>query len=1485
MTSIEQCKEGIANKYLEQFKSELSFFEKAMILPITGKMKEILKSNKKIDAENFSSLEDLWFRRKVLWVKIWDKEVFEWLVNKTFKFLKEKQERILEAQTQWKLEVLLESVINWKLDILNQNINQSWESMQTQPQKNETWWESSEHSEWWNWNQNESQQSQTWGQWTQQSQIWEQASQDTEWWNWKQGETQQSEAWWQSSEQSEWWSSEKSEWKQGWWDTKSHAVEAWVWTAAAWWLAYKKWIAEAEKRLGLTPKEIPTEFDAKQSKKMLTGLADQMEAIKTNKELKLNRVQKFTYEKSIKNFRKASESLDGKTELAFKDWQKIWSKLPPDFLKKVNINHSVLNMIDNLPEEELGKIIGKSEWEIVEILEKKWIKISEDFAKSLKLAWNVQEIKQLTNIARNGRKLSNFLRWVKWMWVITFLFMWFDVRSYFDEGKEADLVKKINEIRWEIKQDKATAKLIIWLWWVLLEALALAGVCAAGGSVWWPIWTAVGLAVWVIIGVGYSVADVYYEKKEFYAQNRYDFINKKRAEVKQSIVQLFESDRLGMHESMKQSIKDARWANSEVNTMEDAWEALIHQEEVKNGNYEYLSRYYNSWEKEEDFLNKLSQEEKDRYKEEKEKMEKIINTRMKYIKNCISTDKNSPQHQAIKESIKNEWWLACVEQILADSKVYGYLKSDDSEPYVENYRNLDVAWYKEAYKNKLSSEYPDEFKIFEQLRKDNPILLDEICRGATLSKTTIISYIESSENSANWNTTDWSEKEWVESEKNKEWDKKLYTEDEIKNLKKNLDFIEKYVKYKDLGVSQENKFELRLTDTSLDYKYIEQVLIDLNSIKKRPKRDKETSLKYISYEEFTKRNNGRKNEVSWSLFQNILYNIAKNIHGYEWKNNKEELVLFYASSWDVTWIYMNGKWKVNEDWEIDSTIDNPDNMSKEDMLKAIVWEVELDSTIEAADKKITQEVRGEIKDIINKEFSYREQKEQYEKKLTDYIKSQEWQGYTEIPNDLCYECRKAWIGEIYNFLFSYENWEIKALLRWDMANKTLNFDKTNTKISYEVMNKLRENHTPEEKSLIDEVDKIEKKLLSLRKVEWGAISWTKEDDLDIPVELERMMSKKSWEWNEIKNSLLYMEPYTARDHLAEKAKEYHDYFEWMYIWILTEITKKSKFLNSNDVDEIEEFLQASSFVWSYIIKVEKWKISLAENVDKKVWEYLLKIFDIYKDNKSWKTVKELLLSEDEKQQTLGQELARKIYSLCLEETVIKRDPDWKITDFGMWDMNDTDYEKVKSKMNSEISVTSFDELISKVKDAELVSVGEKTTRKLEVGETKVHEKVNDITKNIIDTMNHIDWAWMRKNPKFEVDEKQPKKWEIVWTFKSRWYDEKITIIVDGENIKKVVIKGLNIWFSNPEEWIRTANLINFIKNNIKENPYWKEATNRMWWTYWYYHRSNWWDLERDVTSNVNDFNILEVDTVDKFYPSIKNNEKFLSYINGFIKSM
>jgi len=75
--------------------------------------------------------------------------------------------------------------------------------------------------------------------------------------------------------------------------------------------------------------------------------------------------------------------------------------------------------------------------------------------------------------------------------------------------------------------------------------------------------------------------ELHYDKKAFYGQNRYDFIQQDRTTIKQSIVNLLEADRLDMNERMKEKLaEDAKESGIEINTMENAREALIYQEEI-----------------------------------------------------------------------------------------------------------------------------------------------------------------------------------------------------------------------------------------------------------------------------------------------------------------------------------------------------------------------------------------------------------------------------------------------------------------------------------------------------------------------------------------------------------------------------------------------------------------------------------------------------------------------------------------------------------------------------------------------------------------------------------------------------------------------------------------------------------------------------------------------------------------------------------------
>ena len=1443
MTTIERYKDDIADRYIQDFKKELGFFDKIMIAPIFTKMKIILKSDKKIDVNNFKDLEDLWFWRNVLGIRIWEKQLFENLVNKTFSFLKEKQEKIIQAQTEWRLDELLNLVVNWKLDVLEQRVDGS-NNNQNENGNNQDIDSSIQ-------DQNDSQEIGNGGQ------KQENNTQDKNNGNKDQKNANQNEN--DNKQKNNEWVNPIVPW-----------TAAWVVTAAT----YRKTLSLTEKKLWINSlKQAPEEFNAQETKKMLNKLSSQMSE-KLNSWVKMNRAQKAVYKKSIKQFDEAAKSLDWETAEAFKAWQKLQDRVSPKLLKSVGGDMKTLKLIESLPDEELAKIAGKSEKEIVEFFKLKNITISDDIAKQLKVLKNANEIRWLTRILKNWTKLRNFIRWIKWMWTITFLFAWVDIRSYFDSKKEAELVSKINEIRWKVLKDKASAQLIIWLWSIGAEALWLAIACAAWCSVTWPIWMAIWAAIWLLAGAASMAYDeLYANKKEFYAQNRYDFINQKRTKIKQSIVQLFESDRLNMNEWMKESIKDDRGPNSEINTMEDAWEALIYQEEIMEWGFDTLQRYYSSWESEESFIKTLSDEEKKQYEKEKKEMEDIINLRMKYIKQYVKEDKNSPEYNEMKKAVTSLKWMEYVEQLLANSKVHSYLKTDHENAYISNYKQLDIEWYKKAYKAKLSNEYKTEFDIFEKLRNSNPSVLQEICEWVLVNKSIIESRFDVENN-------------WDEN------DTPTYTADEIKKLKKNIDFIEKYNEYLNLAVPMEKKTNT-LASYNTDYLYIEQVLLDLNSINKRPIWDEERSMKYLSCD-FKDDLWNVDAQVSNCTFQNVLYSIAREIHGYTWSNDMFELSHFYTWDGDNTWIYMHDGFRINDDtgfWFFGAKDEKIDitKITKDQAIKMIVKEVDLDSPIESADESLTQEFRKRVQKIIDREYWYIDKKKEYEKEIIDFIKTNNSneKGYVQLPSYLAMNAKRAWIGDINRFLFRIENSQIYALSRGDMVNTVLHFD-NDVNIKYESMSKTGKELTPEEKQLINYVDDAEKKLNKLRRKQWHFI-WLSEheDDLDIPVELERAISQKSIEWKNIKEWLLYMQPLAAQNFLAEKSKEYYRYFNWLYLWLLNTVTWMDAFLNSNDINDSEHFLQVENFIWiDGIVTVKDWKLEINNIINESIREHLLELFDLYKDKNTGKTVKELLLDkENEENQARWQEIAKKIYELCLEQAVLKFDDNGNVTSIDITDFSNKNLQAVKNKLSGELDWIWFHKANDRYRNWATPSRDPKFSKRLiEKAETDSHKEVGVVVKNIINTMNEVDRAGKRGTPKFEADEKQWAEWKIMWTLSSWWYSEKITVNMDNtKNAKSITIDWLWMSFSNIQEWFRIANFINWIKNNVKEYPYWKSANDRRWGTYWLYHWANGWDLERDIDNNANDVNILDVNTIDKYYPSVKDNEKFLKYINSFVK--
>ena len=125
-----------------------------------------------------------------------------------------------------------------------------------------------------------------------------------------------------------------------------------------------------------------------------------------------------------------------------------------------------------------------------------------------------------------------------------------------------------------------------------------------------------------------------------------------------------------------------------------------------------------------------------------------------------------------------------------------------------------------------------------------------------------------------------------------------------------------------------------------------------------------------------------------------------------------------------------------------------------------------------------------------------------------------------------------------------DNSTIVAISCGDSNDEVLHFDSVGQQIKYEATTPLRDSLTKEETDLIKSVDIVCGKLAKMRGVEMDELdNYKHTDELDIPIQLERIISKKMQDWEKEKDMIYYMTPYMAQQYLLTKAKEYYDYFD------------------------------------------------------------------------------------------------------------------------------------------------------------------------------------------------------------------------------------------------------------------------------------------------------------------------------------------------------
>ena len=385
--------------------------------------------------------------------------------------------------------------------------------------------------------------------------------------------------------------------------------------------------------------------------------------------------------------------------------------------------------------------------------------------------------------------------------------------------------------------------------------------------------------------------------------------------------------------------------------------------------------------------------------------------------------------------------------------------------------------------------------------------------------------------------------------------------------------------------------------------------------------------------------------------------------------------------------------------------------------------------------------------------------------------------------------------------FRLKDWKLEVcLLPSELTTNTLD-----AKITY--LSAAREEFTEEEKVYIDRVERAHADVENMRALWWTwFLTDTFTDELDLPKEIEVMISDKYKEREKFKSDVRMYSPDSAtRIWIYEQYKDFAEYFENLYRWILLALTTYSV---SNDIDSYSLFSKALS-LWNWKYFDEKW--ALSKDIDNEfLKDSKMKAFyneQISKQKVWWKTVQELWNSEKSEERELGLLASKQILTAILEQSMLSKDDKWKITQIHIWghwfdsDKNDW-YEDQKSKAEEKIK-----ERLSKLKPLPVFDkskierlIKPQTIKTLKEHEKKVVKEIPALQKKIEETRDDVVRQW--------------KRWDIIydpekWTIKSWWKKVKVE-----EKNWKYYIENLNTPFSSLKEMLRIANFRNRAKANF-----------------------------------------------------------------------
>lgn len=826
--------------------------------------------------------------------------------------------------------------------------------------------------------------------------------------------------------------------------------------------------------------------------------------------------------------------------------------------------------------------------------------------------------------------------------------LWFAAWWFAEMWSEIEEVRKRNISRADVKDDHRyfdmTASsvgatiIIIWIanWW---------------NPVGWGT-----LAVWLAVEWVKKLSEWYYEVVESYYKNVEEFRREYMWTIKQELIsksaswQWVEISRKENHQQFWASIWWAfgidtfTWQKKiwqTTITLENATRALIYMEEMERFPMADMDKNAFDWSTPE--WKKLI----DQIESDKKWILEAVTKRFAYIlaQRPSLRDSKNPSFLS-KEAFTDKWHaLDEINILLANSRKYVRIDWKD------------IALYESAELQLLQQKKHD-FDKYESLRKNNR--RDMQC----------VAY-------------------WIDSY---EWMMENYKDNNTQYniIKDKIAYFKKYYWYKTFGYTSIDfpMMPEQLASLEPDMNMVENMILNGEiTPTTMQKADILSSIQSGKTQIVDANQTAEVLSVSPVLWQQIFFRIAKEIMGYKWNNNIQELKLFYTEDKDDTnGIYHKGNsWYYNIVWLTDIKLCDDNQLHDWTVFQTMKWLLlknkdwwNITTETRTGNSTINKEFALKKIAIINDELAMKTtQKQIYIKQsIENFVKERGKDWYIQLPPELVTEAIRAWMIDVWSCLYTFDGTKIICVALQYVQNSYRN-NKHSLWYPIEFVETPNAWLDIKLNTLISITNNAHNELYRM-------VVEDKNSDFDFNSAIVSLVEQKSKSWNTLKQKIVASTWNNQAD--VEKMELMQKEFQNIFTTILS-ISSRGQ---SNDVDWTEHFekilaLQSIDFVSLSLDMANVWYIFADSELESEYTKELQKQCKKQLIPGTQKTIEDYFREWDSNQKKIATRAANIVMQSIMESAMLKYDATWKIIEIYWWWYRDINYKILPSYIKKRLT--------------------------------------------------------------------------------------------------------------------------------------------------------------------------------------------------------